>query len=111
MLTVSEYQTQAHDFATYPNVENGDLNYPILGLAEEAGEVVGKYAKQLRDFDGVISQTFVDAIKKELGDVCWMVSEICTQLELSLEDVLQTNLDKLTSRKERGVLHGSGDDR
>ena len=28
-----------------------------------------------------------------------------------LEDVMQANLDKLASRKERGVIHGDGDNR
>ena len=43
--------------------------------------------------------------------MCWFVSEISTLLGFTLEEVMQGNLDKLTSRKERGVLHGSGDDR
>ena len=48
---------------------------------------------------------------KELGDVCWFVAEVCTNQGISLEEVTEKNLEKLKSRKERGVIHGSGDNR
>ena len=99
MLTINDYQKEAHKTACY------------LGLAEEAGEVCGKFAKAVRDENGIISEERKQAIKKELGDVCWFIAEISTLLNLNLEDVMQGNLDKLASRKARGVLHGSGDDR
>jgi NTP pyrophosphatase (non-canonical NTP hydrolase) len=92
-------------------LEEGDFRYPVMGLAEEAGEVCGKFAKAVRDENGVISDERKEAIKKELGDVCWFIAEISTLLDFNLEDVMQGNLDKLASRKARGVLHGSGDNR
>jgi NTP pyrophosphatase (non-canonical NTP hydrolase) len=52
-----------------------------------------------------------EVVEKELGDVLWAMAELCSQLDLSLEHVAQVSLRKLASRKERGVLHGSGDDR
>jgi NTP pyrophosphatase (non-canonical NTP hydrolase) len=52
-----------------------------------------------------------EEIKKELGDILWYLAAICTDLGLNLQDVAQTNHDKLESRKERNVLHGSGDNR
>jgi NTP pyrophosphatase (non-canonical NTP hydrolase) len=116
-MTVSEYQKKAHETAAYPcgtiGPEAHAVNYlyPALGLAEEAGEVAGKYAKAIRDEEGVISEERKAAIVKELGDVMWFVAELATCLGVSLEDVVQKNLDKLASRKERGVIHGSGDDR
>lgn len=115
MLSIKEYQIKAHTTADYPiPVCEGnymDWDYPVHGLAEEAGEVAGKFAKAVRDENGYISDERKEAIVKELGDVCWFVAEVCTCLGVSLEDVMQKNLDKLASRKERDVIHGSGDDR
>ena len=50
-------------------------------------------------------------LKKELGDVLWYVSQLASELGLEFEDIAQTNLDKLFSRMDRGVLGGSGDNR
>ena len=118
-MNVNEYQLQAHGFADYtiPAVIKDDKTvivdyvYPALGLAEEAGEVAGKYAKAVRDCNGEIDSERKEAIIKELGDVTWFVAELCTTLGVSLEEVMQKNIDKLTSRKERNVLHGEGDNR
>jgi NTP pyrophosphatase (non-canonical NTP hydrolase) len=51
------------------------------------------------------------AMAKELGDVLWYVSQITSELGLELEDIAQANLEKLLSRRRRGVLSGSGDER
>lgn len=91
------------------------IECPVCGhkvyVLRDAGEVCGKFAKCVRDVNGIIDGERKEAIKKELGDVCWFVSEIATILDLKLEDVMQGNLDKLASRKERGVIHGDGDNR
>lgn len=115
MLQINEYQKKAHETADYPiPVCEGnymDWDYPAHALAEEAGEVAGKFAKAVRDENGYLSDERKEGIIKELGDVCWFVAELATLLGVSLEDVMQKNLDKLASRKERGVIHGSGDNR
>ena len=73
--------------------------------------MAGKFAKIIRDQNGEMNIENIIAIKKELGDVCWMVSEIATLLDLKMSDVLYTNIEKLQSRVDRGVIHGSGDNR
>ena len=50
-------------------------------------------------------------MQKELGDVLWYVSVLATYLDISLTDIADDNIAKLKSRKERGTLHGNGDDR
>ena len=110
-LEINEYQKKAHETADYLGMDQGDYRYPVMGLTEEAGEVSGKFAKAVRDAGGIIDGERKEAIKKELGDVCWFVAEISTLLGLQLEDIMQGNLDKLASRKARGVIHGSGDNR
>lgn len=85
--------------------------YPTLGLANEAGEVAGKVKKIFRDRDGKISEQEREALKSELGDVLWYLAQICTELDITLEEVAEANLEKLFSRKERNQIGGSGDNR
>jgi NTP pyrophosphatase (non-canonical NTP hydrolase) len=85
--------------------------YPTLGLVNEAGELAGKVKKIFRDKGGQINGEDRQALKQELGDVLWYLAQICTELDLTLEEVAQANLEKLFSRLERGTLHGEGDNR
>lgn len=55
--------------------------------------------------------TELQAVKGELGDVFWQLSGLCKVLSFTLEDVAQSNLEKLASRKQRGVIDGNGDNR
>ena len=34
MLTINEYQKEAHKTACYLGLENGDYRYPVMGLAD-----------------------------------------------------------------------------
>jgi NTP pyrophosphatase (non-canonical NTP hydrolase) len=86
------------------------LTYDGLGLGE-SGEVQGKIKKIIRDSGGYISAENKIEIKKELGDCLWYIASMCDTLGLKMEDVAAENIEKLKSRKERGVLHGSGDNR
>jgi NTP pyrophosphatase (non-canonical NTP hydrolase) len=104
------YQEQSRK--TYSDIETNDpIVYPTLGLVNEAGEFAGKIKKIFRDKGGTISDDDRDALKGELGDVLWYLTQICTNLGLSLEEVAEANLDKLFSRLERGKIQGEGDHR
>lgn len=83
--------------------------YPTLGLVNEAGEVAGKIKKIFRDKGGQIGEEERQALKGELGDVLWYLTQICTELDLTLEEVAAYNLEKLLDRLERGVIRGEGD--
>jgi NTP pyrophosphatase (non-canonical NTP hydrolase) len=108
-LSFSKYQALAKTTAIYP--PEYKLIYPTLGLSGEAGEVAEKIKKVLRDNKGVLDEAKRQEIKKELGDVLWYIAAIASDLDLSLEDIAQSNYDKLNSRRERNVLTGSGDNR
>lgn len=99
------YQLQAKEFADY----NNEKMYPFFGLAEEAGEVCGKVAKYLRGDKGAAID--LEAWAKELGDVLWMVSQCCEELNISMGAVAQHNIEKLTKRKANGTIKGDGDNR
>lgn len=90
---------------------NHPIVYPTMGLVNEAGEVAGKVKKIFRDRGGRISPADREALKGELGDVLWYLAQICTELDLSLQEVAEANLAKLFSRLERGQIKGDGDQR
>ena len=106
-MNLNEYQIAAQKTAIYPP----GLDYPILGLAGEAGEICNKYKKIIRDSGGVLSEEKEIELAKELGDVLWYVAQIASELDVSLYDVATSNLEKLSDRAERGVIGGSGDNR
>lgn len=114
-LTTKHGSYQEQSRKTYNDIEIGGDNapivYPTLGLVNEAGEVAGKVKKLFRDKGGEISDEDREALKAELGDVLWYLTQICTNLGLTLEEVAEANLDKLFDRLERGAIQGDGDQR
>jgi NTP pyrophosphatase (non-canonical NTP hydrolase) len=87
------------------------LVYPVLGLVGEAGEIANKLKKVARDCEGQWGPEETADYEGELGDVQWYVAAIATSLKSKLGDIAAKNITKLFSRKARGVLGGSGDNR
>lgn len=108
-MLFNEYQFWTRSTAIYK--EEVALNYLINGLAAEAGEVSGKWAKLLRDGPKTSIEEHHKEIIKELGDILWFVARLSDELGYDLNRVVQMNIDKLESRKKREVLSGSGDNR
>ena len=109
-MDLNQYQCKARETALYPDVGHNPI-YPTLGLAGEAGEVAEKVKKVLRDCNGVFDNSAKEAIKLELGDVLWYVSQLSSELGFDLADVAHSNLEKLLSRSKRGNISGDGDNR
>ena len=70
------------------------LIWNTIGLVGEAGEVA-ELAKK-----GIFHQQGIDINKwkKELGDVLWYVAAICSKLNISMEEVMIHNIEKLKIR-------------
>jgi NTP pyrophosphatase (non-canonical NTP hydrolase) len=109
-MDFTDYQTKSRATAKYPVIGHGVI-YPTLGLVNEAGEVAGKIKKIFRDKDGVIGEAEKEALKAELGDVLWYIAQVCSELNLSLDDVAEANIEKLLDRQARGKIQGDGDNR
>ena len=109
-MELNHYQKESRKTALYPDVGNNAI-YPTLGLVGEAGEVADKVKKILRDKNGVFDEDSKNSIKFELGDVLWYISQLSAELGYELEDVANSNLEKLNSRKIRGKIQGEGDNR
>lgn len=109
-MTLNDFQDAASKTCK-PNCDNAE--YLILGLCSEAGEVADKRKKFLRDSD----KTSEDAAKHrreiimEVFDCLWYASQVARFYGYTLDDVASMGLEKLTSRKQRGVIEGSGDNR
>jgi len=104
VMTAEFYEMKAAQTAIFPKEKA--LEYLALGLTSEAGEVAGKVKKLIRDGKGDKK-----AIASEIGDVLWYCAMLAKETEVPLNDIMKENLKKLHSRKERGTLKGSGDDR
>ncbi len=107
-MLLSDYQQRSRATAVYPDA-GSNLTYPALGLCGEAGEAAEKVKKAIRDDGGELTPERRDALAAELGDVLWYVAQLATEARLDLDAIARANLDKLLSRQERAVLHGSGD--
>lgn len=107
-MTLDEYQQAALETAVYP--EEYRIIYPALGMTGEAGEVADKVKKVIRDY-GSFTDERKREIVKEIGDVLWYCATLANDLGYTLEEVGIMNIEKLKSRKERGVIRGSGDNR
>jgi NTP pyrophosphatase (non-canonical NTP hydrolase) len=112
MIKLDDYQQAASDTAIYPGKGTfSGVTYCTLKLNGEAGEIAEKVGKALRDADGIIDEDRRSALKLELGDVLWYVANLAKELDYSLSEIAQANIDKLASRKARGTLKGDGDNR
>lgn len=109
-MQANDYQTAALTTAIYPN-QGQNFVYPTLGLVGESGEVAEKVKKIIRDGDGILTDVDRDNVAKELSDVCWYVAVLAYELDYTLAEIMQINLDKLASRAQRNALSGSGDNR
>ncbi len=108
-MDFNDYQHNARQTAIYPSDQA--IAYCALGLTGEAGEVADKIKKIIRDKGGKFTEEDREEIAKELGDVLWYIANLSFEMNLSLDHVAKKNIEKLSSRLERGVLGGSGDNR
>jgi NTP pyrophosphatase (non-canonical NTP hydrolase) len=108
-MKFKEYQEKALATSIFP--KEVSLVYPALGLCGEVGEVAEKIKKIYRDEKGLVSEEKRASLLLELGDVLWYMAVLANDLNLSLDDVAEANIEKLKSRLKRGVIGGEGDDR
>lgn len=108
---------------------------------ELSAKMTGFKAKQIRDGDDFDEAKYLEKIKDEVGDNFWFIAlkcelreiqfaeifdsgkfghdeefvrwllQVCEYFHFDINEILQRNIDKLASRKERGVLKGNGDER
>ncbi len=109
-MNLNEYQTLALRTAA-PKDKKNELFHLLLGLCGEAGEIAEKTKKIVRDHESDFAKLDKSDLTKELGDVLWHVAVIANYFNISLDEVGETNIQKLADRLKRGAIGGSGDDR
>ena len=110
-MTLDEYQKGALTTVLATEDIFKDLLHWVLGINGESGEIAEKVKKIIRDKNGEVSEKDKQELAKEVGDVLWYLAVFAHSLGYSFDDVAQQNHDKLQSRKKRGMLGGSGDNR
>lgn len=96
-MTLNEYQQLAARTINPDLSEDQTEMHALHGLAAEVGEIHGLYQKAYQGHE-ISREDFV----KEIGDVLWMLAELCTVHGYSLSDVAQGNIDKLKKRYPDG---------
>ena len=95
------------DFKTYQKMarrtQNQELSpretreHALCGLASEVGEVCGIHQKYLQG-----KPISLNDLKLEIGDVLWMLAELCDVYRFSLDDIAELNIAKLKKRYPDG---------
>lgn len=74
-----------------------------VGMSAEAGEfmeIVKKITFQGKPWNA----DNIDHLKIELGDVMWYVAQACMALDVSIDEVLDRNIEKLSKRYPEGTF-------
>ena len=74
-----------------------------LGLSAEAGEFTEVVKKIL--FQGKpYNEENIFHMKRELGDIMWYMAQACMALDISIDEVMGMNFDKLSARYPEGTF-------
>ena len=74
-----------------------------VGMSAEAGEFTEVVKKMI--FQGKpVNEENLFHLKRELGDIMWYVSQACIGLDISIEEVIQMNFEKLSARYPEGTF-------
>ena len=126
-LTLNEYQDKAMSTCL---PESDNLFYMLSNLVGEVGEFASKAGKHMRkgklhitttqrDEEGKILHTQIWNVSdeerhlmlSEIGDILWQTAGLAKVMGVTLEEVAEENLAKLSSRQKRNVIAGDGDER
>ena len=97
-MEINEYQTKIRNFIEYP-VEVGPFTV-ILELQKNVGNLSEKLNKVLINDHGSFSQEDKIKVAISLGDILNNISNIATDLSLTMNDVISINMTKLSKSKK-----------
>lgn len=130
MRDITEYCLETYETAIYPEDEH-KIDYLMLGLISEVGELAGIFKRIYRDTDidlknnetskieavldmfdpDLCNEALREKVILELGDIMWYLARISIELDIPLEYILERNITKLKNRKLNHTLKGNGDNR
>jgi|TARA_B100000085_G_C18144266_1_gene350682 NTP pyrophosphatase (non-canonical NTP hydrolase) len=108
--SVTSLQSKDHDAFVYrvqelegQNFHSERLLTASVGMCAEAGEFTEVVKKIV--FQGKpVNEENLFHLKRELGDIMWYVAQACMGLDISLDEVLAMNVEKLAARYPDGAF-------
>lgn len=97
-MEINEYQKLALRTLNKELNKKDILINGVMGLCGESGEAIDIVKKHLAQGHELEKNHLI----KELGDIAWYLAETAYALDVSLEEVLQLNIDKLKKRYPDG---------
>ena len=105
---VTSKPSQDHEAFVYRIQELEGQGFPserlltaAVGMCAEAGEFTEVVKKIV--FQGKpVNEENLFHLKRELGDIMWYVAQACMGLNVSLDEIIEMNVDKLKSRYPGG---------
>jgi len=120
-MNIKEYCEKAELTRATLELTLDDNIHMLFGMLTELGEITDVFKKELaygKEVDWV-------NVKEEVGDLMWYIAGFCNINDFDLEEILQTNIDKLRARypekfttthalnrdleKERSILEGTSE--
>ncbi len=97
-MTINEYQKLAMTTLNKDLNKKDILINGVMGLCGESGEAIDIVKKHLAQGHELDREHLI----KELGDIAWYLAETATALDVTLEEVLSGNIEKLKKRYPQG---------
>ena len=94
---MNQYQREALRFINKDLTLDEQRLHALLGLSSECGELCGIFQKEYQGHE--ISR---EHVVKEAGDILWMICEFLTVEGIDLDEVMETNIKKLSARYPDG---------
>lgn len=105
-IAPQEYQTLSA-LTLLPQVK-GNASYLALGLCTESAEIADLVKRAIRQ--GIPATEIhefisIEDVKNELGDLLWYLVQFASLHNLTLEEIMQANVEKLQHRQATNTLH------
>ncbi len=97
-MEFKKYQELAKITAGFQDLSEERLVCAVLALCGEAGELANHVKKGIWHGHGVSRDHVID----EASDILWYLSEVCTAMDINLDDVAEYNIEKLKQRYPSG---------
>ena len=96
-MTINTYQQLAARTINHALDRGEMINHAVFGLSGEVGEINSLFQKVYQGHELNESD-----LRKEIGDVAWMLAELCTAYGWDMEQVYIENIEKLRARYPKG---------
>tara|TARA_B100001113_G_C21007384_1_gene577698 strand:+ start:585 stop:986 length:402 start_codon:yes stop_codon:yes gene_type:complete len=97
----ADYFTESCEIIEEQGVSPERILTAAIGITAEGGEfaeIVKKCVFQGKPMD----EDAQYHMKRELGDIMWYIAQACIALDITMDDVIETNIEKLESRYPGG---------